>query len=452
MVGAGPAGTAAALRAAELGASVVVLEAGSLGGACVNSGGVSLRVLAQAARSLRGVTSLRAEDLALAWVGAVEQARERVDRVRLLKQDAERFAAAGVEVVQEGRARFVDAQTLVLGSGRQIVARDVVICVGGRSRRLAVPGADLALVPEDVLTLASLPRRIAVIGAGNTGAQLASIFRSFGAQVTVLEVGERVLGSSDPSVSAVVSAGFLAQGINIRVGVREIEQLERAGASEVALRWSVDGWTHEAVFDSVVMATGQVADVDELGVQNAGIELDWSSVPVDQHLRTIVPHVFAAGDVHGEDMLVQAAEAEGVLAAENAVLGAHRGVSRGLLPAGGFAGPEYAGVGLTEPQAWERDVGCVVVSVPYSSIDRAVMDGVETGFLKLIADRTGQRLLGAHAVGENALEVIQMVTAAMVADVRASTLSRVQFAYPSYGAIVGVAARALLAEAGSASR
>jgi glutathione reductase (NADPH) len=194
------------------------------------------------------------------------------------------------------------------------------------------------------------------------------------------------------------------------------------------------------------MATGWPADVEDLGLENAGVEAMRSAIPADQYFRTVVPHIFAVGDANGRDMLVQAAQFEGEAAAENAVLGANRRTPHHLLPAGGFTDPDYAGVGLTEAEARDRDTSCVVATVPYANVDRAVIDDREIGFLKLIADRRRELILGAHAVGENAIEVIQSVTTAMAAGVDVSTLANVRFAYPTYSAVIGLAARALLAE------
>jgi pyruvate/2-oxoglutarate dehydrogenase complex dihydrolipoamide dehydrogenase (E3) component len=137
---------------------------------------------------------------------------------------------------------------------------------------------------------------------------------------------------------------------------------------------------------------------------------------------------------------------EGEAAAENAVLDANRRTPHHLLPAGGFTDPDYAGVGLTEAQARERDPQCIVVTVPYAHLDRAVIDDRTTGFLKLIADRRRELILGAHAVGENAIEVVQSVTTAMAAGIDVATLGGVKFAYPTYSAVIGMAARGLLAQ------
>jgi glutathione reductase (NADPH) len=452
VIGAGPAGTAAALRAAEQGASVVVLEAGRLGGTCVNTGCVPTRVLAKTARLMRETRAAGDYGIAVSapsidWTATVERVRERVDAVRSIKRESERFAEAGVTLIQEGRARFVDDSTLVLDSGRRVSAGSIIICVGGHSRRLPIPGSELATVPEDVLSLPELPRRVAVIGAGNTGAQLVTVFNAFGSEVTLLDVAPRILVASDASISEVVSAAFVEQGVEVRTGISTVESIRRTDDGSLSLAWKQGEESLSRDVDAVIMATGWPADVEDLGLENAGVEVVRSAVPADRYFRTVVPHIFSVGDANGRDMLVQAAQFEGEAAAENAVLEANRRTPHHLLPAGGFTDPDYAGVGLTEEQAREQDPGCVVARVPFSSVDRAVIDDRESGFLLLIADRRRELILGAHAVGENAIEVVQSVTTAMAAGVDVGTLANVRFAYPTYSAVIGMAARALLAEA-----
>ncbi|MDU0346745.1 NAD(P)/FAD-dependent oxidoreductase [Microbacterium sp. KSW2-29] len=449
VIGAGPAGTAAALRAAELGARVVVLEAGRVGGTCVNTGCVPTRVLAKAARLMRETRS--ADDYGIVvdeprvdWSAVVARVHERVDAVRSIKREAERFAEAGVDLVHEGRARFADEHTLVLDSGRRIRAESILVCVGGHSRRLPIPGAELATVPEDVLSLTELPGRVAVIGAGNTGAQLVTVFRSFGAEVTLLDVAPRVLMASDAAISRAIADALTRNGVDVRTGIDTVERLDRQDDGSIRLTWRQDDAGRSVDVDVVVMATGWPADVDDLGLSNAGVEVERSAIPVDRYFRTIVPHILAVGDANGRDMLVQAAQFEGEAAAENAVLGANRRTPHHLLPAGGFTDPDYAGVGLTEEQARDRDPACVVATVRFADLDRAVIDDRENGFLMLIADRRRELVLGAHAVGENAVEVIQSVTTAMAAGIDVSTLAGVRFAYPTYSAVIGNAARALL--------
>ncbi len=451
IIGAGPAGTAAALRAAELGARVAVAEADRLGGTCVNTGCVPTRVLAKAARLMREVRTadtygIEVSDPHIDWATTVARVQSRVDRVRSIKSEADRFAAAGIELVLEGRARFVDPHSVALETGRILTAANFLVCVGGHSRRLPLPGAHFATVPEDILSLPELPRRVAVIGAGNTGAQLVTVFSSFGSEVTVLDIAPRILMASDSDIADTVSAAFRQQGVAVHTGIETVSAIEQDANGTLNLAWREAGAAQSADFDAVIMSTGWPADVDDLGLDKAGITTVRSAIPVDQYFRSIVPHIFAVGDANGRDMLVQAAQFEGEAAAENAVLDANRRTPHHLLPAGGFTDPDYAGVGLTEVEARSRDPHCVVATVPYADLDRAVIDGREPGFLKLIADRRRELILGAHATGENAVEVIQSVTTAMAAGIDVATLAKVRFAYPTYSAVIGLTARRLLLE------
>ena len=327
IIGAGPAGTAAALRAAELGARVAVAESDRTGGTCVNTGCVPTRVLAKAARMMREIRTADAYGIDVTidrvdWKATVARVKLQVDKVRSIKREADRFAAVGIELIMEGRARFADARTLELDSGRRITGDSILVSVGGHSRRLPVPGAELAVVPEHLLDLPELPARLAVIGGGNTGAQLVTVFSSFGSKVTLLDVAPRILMTSDADISESVATAFTEQGTTIHTGIDTVVSLVREWDGAITLTWRAGGEAVSAQFDAVIMSTGWPADVEDLGLANAGIETVRSAIPVDQYFRSVVPHIFAIGDANGRDMLVQAAQFEGEAAAENAVLDA----------------------------------------------------------------------------------------------------------------------------------
>lgn len=449
VIGAGPAGTAAGLRAAELGARVAVVEAGRTGGTCVHTGCVPTRVLAQTARLLRQVRTADEFGIELAepglhWTETVARVRQVIEEVQTAKGSTDLLGSAGADVIQ-GRACFVDPHTVRLGeTGRHLTAESFVVCVGGHSRPLPVPGGELAVFAEHVLDLPTLPRSVAIVGSGNTGAQLATVFDAFGADVTLLELRDSILPGSDHDVARVVTEGFRAQGIRVETGIEGIHSLEgRAGGPRV--RYGRSGRGRSLDVDLVVASVGWPASLEGLGLAAAGVRTRGPAAPVDAYFRTNVPHIFVAGDANGSAMLVQAANSEAVAAATNAVLGVTRNAPHGLLPSGGFTDPDYAGVGLTEGEARARDPHCVVVLVPYAEMERAIIDHRTTGFLKLIADRRRSLLLGAHAVGESAVEVIQAVTTAMAAGVDVATLASVEYAYPTYTAIAGEAASRLLA-------
>lgn len=453
VIGGGPAGTAAALRAAELGASVAVAEARRTGGTCVNTGCVPTRVLAKTARLVRevrqaGEYGVGVTGQSIDWAATVARVRATVERVQAAKAEPRALADAGVHLYLEGRARFVGPHEVELdATGRRVGAAAVILCVGGHARRLPIPGAELATLPEQVLDLPGVPRRLAVIGAGNTGAQLVTVFRAFGSEVTLLDTAPRILAQTDESVSLHVGRAFADQGVRLETGIEAVTSLARVdGGIEVC--WTGAG-EQRVVVDQVVMSTGWPAAIGDLGLERAGVATSGSGIPVDDYLRTNVPHIFAAGDANQQAMLVQAAHFEAEAAARNAVLGATRRTPHHLLPSGGFTDPDYAGVGLTESQARGRDERCVVALVPYEQMERPLIDDRPLGFLKLVADRRRELLLGAHAVGESAVEVIQAVTTAMAAGVDIATLAKVEFAYPTYSAIIGVAARQLMVRAGT---
>jgi glutathione reductase (NADPH) len=395
----------------------------------------------------------------LDWPAMVARVQRTVDRVRAIKQEQSRFADAGIDLITEGPARFVDPWTLECASGRRLRGDAVIVCIGGRTRRLPIPGAELATVPEDLLEMSALPGRVAIIGSGNTGAQLATILSAFGSQVTLLDLAPRILPTADADVSHVVADSFRRHGVDVRTGIGGVDRLERDPGGGVRLFWRdrpvptpiasppgspAPSSAREEAFDAVIMAAGWGPDLSDLGLGTTGIEPERGAIPVDADGRSIVPHIFAAGDANGRDMLVQAATFEGETAAEAAVLGRTHRPTNDLLPSGGFTDPDYAGVGLTEAAARERDPQCRVATVPLAGLERAVIDAREVGFLKLIVDRRRTLILGAHAVGENAVEIVQSVTTAMAAGIDLATLAGVRFAYPTYGAIVGIAARELL--------
>ncbi|NAZ74808.1 FAD-dependent oxidoreductase [Kineococcus sp. T13] len=452
VVGGGPAGTSAAVRAAELGARTALLEGRRTGGTCVNTGCVPTRVLAKTARLVREVRTAAEYGIAVPqqtidWPATVARVRATVERVHAARADAQRLADLGVDLVLEGPARFVDPHVLELtGSGRRVRGENVVLCVGGRSRRLPLPGAELATYPETVLDLPALPRRLAVVGAGNTGAQLVTVFRALGSEVLLLDLALRVLPTADADVSHAVREAFQEQGVRVRTGIEGVDSLARRGDGGIDLAWREDGAQRVEAFDAVVLSVGWPAALEGLGLEAAGVATHRSSIVVDEHLRTSAPHVFAAGDANGQSMLVQAAHAEAEVAAENAVLGARRRARHLLLPSGGFTDPDYAGVGLTEEQARARDERCLSTTVPFAQMERPLIDDRTRGFLKLVVDRRREVVLGAHAVGEEAVEVVQAVTTAMAAGVDVATLARVEFAYPTYSAVIGEAARRLLQE------
>ncbi len=458
VIGAGPAGTSAALRAARLGASVAVVEGSRVGGTCVNTGCVPTRVLARAARLLRDVRSagdfgVQVPRPDLAWERTAARVRSTVEQVQGAKDIGGQLDAAGVDLFTEGWARLTDPHTVELsGSGRRLSADVIIIAAGGRSRVLPIEGIELTTVAEHIVDLERLPASVAIVGSGSTGCQLATVFSAFGVAVTVLELADRILPTADHDVSAALAAAFAADGVEIRTGIAGVARVEALddGLRRVVLVAAEgdDGAEEHVDAEVVVVCAGWPARLDGLGLDAAGVVATGSNIPVDRRQRSNVGHIFVAGDADDDTQLVQAGVASGFVAGTNAVLGAATGtwteVDHAVLSSGGFTDPDYGQVGLTEVQARAAHPDALVVTVPYARLERAVIDARTSGFFKLVATADARRLLGAHAVGEEALEVIQCVAAAMEAGADVRTLATTEYAYPTYTSIIGLAASELL--------
>ncbi len=345
--------------------------------------------------------------------------------------------------MKSGGARFVDPETVVLDDGTTLQGRRFILCAGGRPRRLTFPGSEYAMTHNDIWSLRALPPSIAIIGGAATGCQLASIFAQFGSRVTLLERNARLLRGDDPLISDTMAEAFQARGIELIFGSQRIDRIERVGDS-LKLHVALEHGSRELDVDAVIMAVGWPGNADQLNVSAANVATERGYVVVDEYLRTTAPHIYAAGDINGRMMLVQSASHEGRIAAENAVLGPGQHYRHHIVPHGGFTEPEYAGVGLTEAEARAVEKDCLVSVVDYTDLDRAIIDERTLGSCKLIVSQESHRILGAHIVGEQALEAIQLVAASMAADMWVEQLAELELAYPTYTAIVGLAARRLV--------
>jgi dihydrolipoamide dehydrogenase len=446
VIGGGPAGVTAALRARELGTPrVALVERGLLGGTCTNDGCAPTRVLAKTARLLRDAEQfagygLNAERPQVDFAQVMRRTQQVVYELQEKKQLMYHLEEASIRAyVGVGAARFVSAREISFESGGGLTADRYILAVGGRPRRLDFPGAELALTHSDVWAMTRLPESIIIVGTGATGCQLASIFESFGARVTLMEVLPRILPTEDADVSALMDAQFRERGVEIITGITGIARIERDSARLRLVVTTPDGELARSS-DVVLLSVGWPSNADRLNLAAAGVTLRGSFVQVDDDLRTSAPHIYAAGDITGRMMLVQSAAQQARVAAENALLGAGRHAEHRLVPHGGFTDPEYASVGMTEADARAR-TDATVATVPYADMDRAVIDDRTVGFCKLIVDRATHRIVGAHVVGEQAVEVVQVIAAVMAGDLPVQHLAELEFSYPTFAAIIGVAAR-----------
>ena len=452
VIGGGPAGVTAALRARELGASVALVERDRMGGSCTNDGCVPTRVLAKAARLQREAEQgpdygLTGPLPSMDFAQLLKRTQQTVYRIQEKKQLIKNLDDSGAKVFADaGQSHFTNPDTIELADSSQLKGDKFVLCVGGHARRLDLPGAEHALTHSDTWSLKRLPESLLVIGGAATGCQVASNFASFGSRVTMLEIGQRILAVEDESVSIEVERGFGSRGIEVHTSIEGVDAIEKEG-DELRVAYRSNG-DQSATVDAVLFAVGWVGNVEGLDLEAAGIQVERGYVPVNENLQTSAPHIFAAGDITGHMMLVQSAGYEARIAAENAILGPELRYEHRIVPHGGFTDPEYGSVGITELAAREAGEDYLVAEVPYADLDRAVIDGRPEGLFKMIASQETHRILGAHAVGEQALEIVQIVAAGMAADMWVEQLAEMELAYPTFSAIAGLAARRIVRQLG----
>lgn len=453
ILGGGPAGVTAALQARELQAEVTLIERKRVGGTSINEGPAPVRTLARAARLLRDSRSwntfgLRGTPPQADLAAVLANARRVAEYAHDKKHMAATLQRIGIELIEGGGpAVFLDASTVGLADGRRWQGDRIIIAAGGHERILPLPGAELALTYSDIWSLQYLPTRVAIVGGAATGCQLASILTDFGCQVTVLELAPRLVPQEDEDVSRTLETMFRQKGMTIltQAATAALERTEQG----IRLTYHQNETPGGCVVDAVFFAVGWPGNVDTLKLEAAGVRVERGFIPVNDFLQTNVPHIFAAGDINGQSMLVQSARSEGRIAAENAVLGPFRRFTHEIVPAGSFTDPEYGSVGLTEEEA-RKHYDCLVAVVHYEDLLRPVVDAQPEGFCKLIVERHRRYLLGAHVLGEYSAEIVQMVAACMAGNMRVEEVAELQLAYPTVTEGVGMAAQKIVRELGVA--
>jgi len=442
VIGAGPAGVVAALRAGDLGAKTALVTRDLFGGMAANDGPVPVRTLAHAARLMRdarqlGQYGIRVGAPVLDYALLLERVREVSCAVREHSAFRQQIDDVGVVVHEQcGPVRFVDPHTIATAGGLELEGKHIVICTGGVSRQLSVPGAELTATHSDAWKLSEVPPSMLVIGGGATGAQVASIFNAFGSKVQLFHAGPRIVPTEDEDVSAAVACGFRKSGIEVRENFGVIDSFEKTPAG-VRMNFSHNGERGIAEAALAVTAIGWIANTAGLDLHKAGVETDNRGfIEVDDFLCTSASHVFAAGDVTGRLMLAPQAVHDGFIAGTNAVKGSTMDIPEQVAPIGSFTDPEYAQVGLTEARARAtHDV--IIAKINFDTTTRTIIDGRTDGFCKLIVERPTREILGCHIVGERAVEIAQVASVAMAGGMRVDELAQVPLSFPTYAGVLG---------------
>ncbi len=418
ILGSGSAAFAAAIRATEAGARVVMVEPATPGGTCVNVGCVPSKALLAAADTYHrarhhdfdGIPRLDGAGTDLAAL--VAQKDELVDGLRQAKYldlvDEYGFT------LRHGTARFVDATTVEV-DGEPLRAANHLIATGARPALPPIEGlGDIDhLSSTTALELTEVPRSLAVIGANAIGLELGQAFAHLGTEVTFLDVAERIAPFEEPEISTALADLLAEEGSRVITGAR----IERVVATDGGVGLEGDlGDLDRFEAERVLVATGRAPNTGELNLAAAGVETDGRGfVVVDELLRTANPRVWAAGDVTASAQFVYVAASEGAIAADNALAGAGRATDYRTLPRVTFTSPQVAAVGLTEAQAGEAGFDVATSVVPLGHVPRAIVNRDTRGLIKLVADRASDRLLGVHVLADAAGEVIQAGVYALMA-------------------------------------
>jgi pyruvate/2-oxoglutarate dehydrogenase complex dihydrolipoamide dehydrogenase (E3) component len=433
VIGGGAAGLGAARAAAATGARTLMVSAGEIGGECTFTGCVPSKALIQAAA--RGA----------AFSAAMTAVRQAVAAIATT-ETAEALAAEGIEVVR-GRAAFTSPRELSM-AGRVLRARRFVIATGSQPAIPPVPGLAEAryLTNEIVFDLTELPARLAVLGGGAVGCELAQAFARLGSQVTIIEAAARLLPAADPAASQVIEEVFRAGGISLRTAVAAASVQQKDNGISLVLASG-----EKLGADRLLVPTTRRPVTGQLGLEAAGVRLDDRGyIATGRHLATTAPGIYAAGDVTGRMPFTHAADAMGRLAARNA-LRRHWSppatFATPAIPWVVFTDPEVAQVGLTEAQAAAAHAGARVAYLPASEADRAITAGRTQGFVKIIAGRRrvlgtagGGRVLGATIVAARAGEMIHEPALAMRTGMFTGRLAQTVHAYPTWSLAIQQAA------------
>lgn len=408
VIGGGPGGYVAAIRAAQLGAKVTLAERAEIGGTCLNRGCMPTKALLHSSEVYELATNsadigIIGRDVAVDWP-RVQATRQSVSDK--LTGGVRALMRANKVTVVEGEAKFTGPKTVKVG-GKTLNPDKIIIAVGSKPVMPPIPGlkeCPACIDSTACLKLDHIPESLVVIGGGVIGVELGSVYRRFGSKVSVLELQDRILPQMDGELAELAAAQLVAEGMDLRTGAK-VTRVDTT-TNGAAVHAEIGG--KDTVFEAekVLVCVGRSPNLEGLGLDKAGIAVEGGFIKVDKRLETSVPGVFAVGDCSGRLMLAHAAMAMGEAAAENA-MGGEAGFNEDMSPACAYVGPEIAGVGYTEERAKELGIEYIVGRFPTSANGRSLVSGCTGGLIKVLAGPKFGEILGVHILAPSATELIE---------------------------------------------
>lgn len=432
IIGGGNSGFAVSKAAHAAGKAVAFIEEREFGGTCPNRGCTPKKVLVTAAQSLHQIelAKLHGIDVGpakLDWPSLIKRKDEMISFI----PDAMKGVAEQRGTVFQGRASFVGPNTVQVGDDT-IEGGDIVIATGSKTRPLPIPGAELMITSDEVLSENTLPAEVVFVGGGVIAMEFSHVYARAGAKVTILEVAPQLLGRLDADAVAMIAAEIERLGVTIKTGVK-VQAIEQTDVG-LQIRYEHDGTAQVAQATRIVNGAGRIANVDGLNLDAANIKHDGIRIEVDAHLRSVSnPSVWAAGDVLAHTaQLSPIATYEGQIVGHNILYGATKAPDYRVLPSAVYTVPALASVGLTEKEAADQGVDVAITVNDMTGWFSAKSYGETVAWAKVLVDKTSDQIVGAHMVGHHAEDLIQIFAMAMVHGISATQLRESPTAYPTF--------------------
>ncbi len=444
VIGAGTAGLVTAAGAAGLGAKVALIEKHLLGGDCLNVGCVPSKSIIRSSRVVADIRDgqcygVNVPDGVSVEFGAVME-RMRGIRARISHHDSvQRLSESGVDVFL-GHGQFADSDTVSV-AGSTLRFKKAVIATGARAVTPRIEGIERTgfLTNETVFNLTERPARMAVVGGGPIGCELAQAFQRLGTQVTLFHKNEHLLDREDADAADIIQERFKREGIRLILGCAPTRAQTRG--PEKAVYYSCEGKEYSVVVDEILAGAGRAANVEGLNLESVGVQYDKRrGIQVDDRLETTNSRIYAAGDVCMKWKFTHAADAAARIVIRNALFLGRKKLSSLTMPWCTYTDPEIAHVGLYERQAKDRGIEVDTYKLDWSEVDRAITDGEQEGFVKIHVRRGTDRIVGATIVAAHAGEMISEVSVAMAGKVGLGKLSEVIHPYPTQAEAIKKAA------------
>lgn len=434
IIGSGPGGYHTASYAAKNGLSTVIIEMSHAGGTCLNCGCIPTKALCHDADVIEAVASYTGERPKVDFQKIIERKRQVVEQLR---SGVETLMVAPNMTFVRGEAVLKDSKTVVVGDD-EYTADNIIIATGSHAKMPPIDGidADGVVTSTELLDIEAVPQRLCIIGAGVIGMEFASVFRSFGSEVTVIEFLKECLPVLDSDIAKRLRNAMEKRGVSFSMQ-SAVKTISR-GDSGLTVEYEKKGKLMQTEADLVLVATGRAANTLGLNLDEIGMAYDRKGITVDDNMQTSIPHIYAIGDVNGRMMLAHAASAQGLRAVNN-ILGKEDEIRFDIMPSAVFTNPEAASVGLSEDQCKAQNVDYVVNKSFYRTNGKALASEATEGMIKLIADPCGM-IIGCHAYGAHSADIIQEVTAIMNYRGQVSDLRDIIHTHPTLSEVLQAAA------------